>query len=222
MRTTFLVISIIFLAACSARPYIVKPIRSEEKLDSVQVYVVSHGWHTGFVVPAQFSMSHFPKLRDRFINTPFIEFGWGDKGFYQATEITSGLTLQAIFWPTESVMHVVAVPQKIQHYFPNSEIVELCLSSDQYAALVRFIENSFYKDEAGEIQALHAGIYGDSQFYKGEGNYYLMNTCNKWTAKGLASAGLDIDPTFKLTAGGVMSYLETWQQSQIATRARCH
>ncbi|MFB8829603.1 hypothetical protein ACE0DR_10225 [Azotobacter sp. CWF10] len=31
-----------------------------------------------------------------------------------------------------------------------------------------------------------------------------MNTCNKWTAKGLRSAGVDIFPAFKLTAGSIM------------------
>ena len=51
------------------------------------------------------------------------------------------------------------------------------------------------------------GLYGDSQFYKGVGDYHLMNTCNKWTAKGLESAGMDISPTFKLSAGSVMDYI---------------
>ena len=73
--------------------------------------------------------------------------------------------------------------------------------------LISFIENSFYKQSNGDIVPLKNGIYGDSQFYKGEGDYYLMNTCNKWTAKGLSSAGMDISTTFKLTAGSIMDYL---------------
>ena len=54
---------------------------------------------------------------------------------------------------------------------------------------------------------LQKGIYGDSQFYSGVGDFYLMNTCNRWTAKGLKSIGMDISPTLKLTAGSVMNYL---------------
>ena len=34
-----------------------------------------------------------------------------------------------------------------------------------------------------------------------------MNMCNRWTAKGLKSIGMDISPTLKLTAGSVMNYL---------------
>ena len=60
--------------------------------------------------------------------------------------------------------------------------------------------------------ALGAGIYGDSQFYRGAGEYYLTNTCNKWTAKALQSAGMDISPGFKLTADSVMGYIKEWQQ----------
>jgi len=54
---------------------------------------------------------------------------------------------------------------------------------------------------------LQKGIYGDSQFYSAVGDFYLMNTCNRWTAKGLKSIGMDISPTLKLTAGSVMNYL---------------
>ena len=65
---------------------------------------------------------------------------------------------------------------------------------------------------------LESGIYGNSQFYKGVGDFYLMNTCNKWTAKGLKSAGMDISPTFKLTADSIMDYLKDYRQAPGACR----
>ena len=61
------------------------------------------------------------EIKSRFGETPYLEFGWGDKGFYQANEITSGITFKAVFWPTESVVHVVAVPKEPRIYFKNSE-----------------------------------------------------------------------------------------------------
>jgi len=73
--------------------------------------------------------------------------------------------------------------------------------------LLSFIASSFYKNQKGEILETQGGIYGNSQFYKGVGYFSLMNTCNKWTAKGLKSAGMDIAPAFKLTAGSIMNYL---------------
>jgi uncharacterized protein (TIGR02117 family) len=177
------------------------------------IYVISHGWHTGFIIPAQAIETVLPTLKTRFPNTPYIELGWGDKGFYQSQEITTGLTLRALFWSAGSVVHAVAVPDNIAEYFSHSEIEKLCLSKQSYAALIAFIVDSFQKDGHSEIITLKNGIYGDSQFYEGAGNYHLLNTCNKWIAKGLASAGMDINPMFKLTAGSVMNTVQNYKQS---------
>jgi len=208
MKTLLIIITVIVLSACSAKPDIVKHPEDFTGTGRNQVFVVSHGWHTGLILSAAPIQERMPALKQRFGNTLYIEFGWGDKGFYQAKEITSGLTLRAIFWPTESVMHVVSVPEDVYAFFPASDIEKLFLSDSEFASLMLFIENSFYKDGSGNLVELKNGLYGDSQFYKGVGDYYLMNTCNKWTAKGLKSAGMDISTTFKLTAGSVMDYVK--------------
>ena len=72
--------------------------------------------------------------------------------------------------------------------------------------LLAFIEQSFLRDSEGQIIESSGSVESDSQFYRAEGDYYLWNTCNNWTAKGLKSAGQGISPTFKITAGSVMAY----------------
>jgi len=178
-----------------------------------EVYVVSHGWHTGFVISSGEIQLRFPKLKERFKSTPYLEIGWGDKGFYQAKEITTGLTFRALFWPTETVIHAVAVPENVNAYFPNSQIEMLCLNDEDYLSLIDFVSNSFYSNREGDIVALEKGIYGNSQFYKGVGNFHLLQTCNNWTAKGLKSTGMEISPTFKLTANNIMDYIQKYIQS---------
>lgn len=205
---SFLLVLFILLSACSSAPYIVEYPDKFTGAGDNAVYIVSHGWHTGFVVPAAGMQAKLSKLKERFGNVPYIEFGWGDKGFYQAEEITSGLSLRAIFWPTESVIHAVAVPERPDVYFSNSEVVKICLSDSELSSLIMFLSNSFYKNNDGEVLELKNGLYGNSQFYTGVGDYYLMNTCNKWTAKGLKSIGMNISPMFKLSAESVMSYLK--------------
>lgn len=207
MNRTLLILTICFVTACSSKPHAVEPIEGTSESPNQTIYVVSHGWHTGFVIPAEEISAQLPQLRERFPDTSRIEFGWGDKGFYQAKEITSGLTLRAIFSPTESVVHAVAVPGNVEQYFSGSDVKELCLEGYEYESLISFLIGSFGLDENGKLVALKNGIYGDSQFYQGTGDYYLMNTCNKWTAKGLKSAGFDVSPTFKLTADSVMDYI---------------
>lgn len=197
------------MSACSTQPGIIQNNLTFSENGTNNLYIVSHGWHTGLVVPAQAITAHLPELRARFQDAPYIEFGWGDKGFYQAEEITTRLTLRAIFWPTPSVIHAVAVPNDVRAYFNNSDIESLCLTDHELSSLVDFLVGSFDKNECGEIIPLKHGIYGNSQFYKGTGDYYLMNTCNKWTAKGLKSIGMNISPTFKLTSSSVMGYLQS-------------
>jgi len=178
-----------------------------------EVYVVNHGWHTGFVVPASYILQAMPELKQRFGHAPYIEFGWGDNEFYQAEEITSGVTLKAIFLPTDSVVHAVLVPLKVERYFKNSEVEKFCLEDSELESLIKFISSSFYRDESGNILKLNHGIYGDSQFYEARGDFHIFNTCNKWTAKGLESAGMKISTTFKLTAGSIMNFLSKQESS---------
>jgi len=195
------------LYGCSGAPYTVQPNKTTDNFPTHQIYIVSHGWHTGLVVPASALNKALPSLAQRFGSPAFYEIGWGDKGFYQAREITTGLTLQAMFWATGAIIHVVAVPDSPYRSFPNSSILEACITEDQLESLIAFLSNSFIRDESGQIIPLTRGLYGDAQFYEGVGRYSLLNTCNKWTAKGLISAGYDLLPTFKLTAGSIMDYL---------------
>ncbi len=195
------------LTACSAKPYIVKPLMEIESPIGRKIIVVDHGWHTGFVFPADDVIRKIPVLKDRFSDAPYLEFGWGDQGFYQATEKNTGLTMKAIFWPTDTVVHVVAIPLLPSEFYFNAEVFEGCISNQGYAALIDYVVNSFAVNDYGDIIEIKSGIYGNSQFYKGVGKYYLTNTCNKWTAKGLKSAGMDIFPAFKLTSGSIMNYL---------------
>ena len=213
MKVKLLIVILSLLTACSSEPYVVNHIEMPAVAGQEEIYIVNHGWHTGFVVPAKKIQNQLPELRKRFGDIPYIEFGWGDKEFYQAKEVTTGLTINAILWPTQSVIHAVAVPEKADKYFANSTVETLCLSGREYSSLLRFISESFYRDEHGEIVELESGIYGNSQFYKGVGDFYFMNTCNKWTAKGLKSAGMDISPGFKLTAGSIMDYLKEYRQA---------
>ena len=207
-----LLISLLVVSACSTKPHVLKQTTISFPGPG-DVYIVRQGLHTGFVVPATAIQSQLPQLHERFADTPYLEFDWGDKAYYQAEEITSGLTMRAILWPTESVMRAVAIPERPDIHFTDNEVEALCLDSKQYSLLVGFIEQSFYQDSDGNIIKSENGTDGDSQFYKGEGHYYLFNTCNNWTAKGLRSAGLGISPAFKFTAGSTMNYLAKNRES---------
>lgn len=200
------------LTACSGKPYVVEPEQNGEAVRLNRLFVASHGWHTGLIIPARHLNDVVPDLAGRFGPVDYYELGWGDKAFYQAQEITTGITLQAIFLSQGAVLHVVAVPGDPQAYFSGSEVLETCISESELASLKAFLANSFARGSAGQVVVLSKGIYSDSQFYGGEGRYYLLNTSNKWTAKALRSAGLDISPALMLTAGSVVNFLRSNQR----------
>ena len=205
MRRIVIILLLLTLAACATQPAVVRP--APEAPDAVRthpIFIANHGWHTGLIVPAAELNGRLPELPARFGDVPFYEIGWGDQGFYQAPEITTRLSLQAMFWSTGAILHVVGVPDSPTLYFVQSEVVRRCLTDGQMFALATFLVRSFAFGALGKIQPLTPGIYGDSQFYAAEGRYSLLNTCNTWTAKGLKSAGVDISPALTLTASGVM------------------
>lgn len=204
MKLAVLISFALSLASCSSLPEVVHHYDESSSKERTVIYVADHGWHTGLVIPAERIQSSLPDLRDRFGTVPYLEFGWGDEGFYQANEVTTGLTLRAMFWSSGSVLHVAGVPSNVAAHFPDSEVLALCLTDSQLRSLLEFVVSSFSQTPRGTVARLKKGLYGDSQFYGGIGTYHLLNTCNKWTAKALASGGMDISPTFKLTAGSVL------------------
>lgn len=207
-RIRYALLLLIALSACSGRPVAISHTPEESPVRNNLVYVDNHGWHTGFIIPAPEAEAALPFLKGRFSGRPpYYEIGWGDKGFYQSHEITTGLTLRALFWSTGSVVHVVAVPQSPYAYFPDSQIIPVALSGRELADLQQYLQSSFVRAADGNVITLQTGLYGDSQFYEGNGTYHILNTCNKWTARGLKSTGMDIATPFKLTAGSIMEYL---------------
>ena len=172
--------------------------------NNVTIYVSDNGWHTGIVIPAT-TLGPLQFLVKNFGLNPYYEIGWGDAGFYQAKRITSGLATAALFWPTNGVLHVVALPRAPEIFITNkNSINKLTLSKRAYQRLLNFINRSFRRNKDGHTIAQGLGLYGNSRFYAANGTYYFANTCNTWTAEALHHAGVPIQTFMTLTASSVM------------------
>ena len=171
-------------------------------------FVVNHGWHTGIVLKRRDLVEALPSLAESFPEGEYLEIGWGDERFYQAQSVTPDLVLQALFWPTASVLHVVVLRGSPQHYFSNSEVLELFVEPAHYRALLAFVSNSFTRLSDNSLIRYGPGLYGKSWFYRAEGNFHLFHTCNTWVAKALEQAGYPLSGRMILTAPGLMSALQ--------------
>jgi uncharacterized protein (TIGR02117 family) len=177
----------------------------ERNIDETFIYIVSHGWHTGVLIAKENLGEDLKFFQEHLGNNPFYEIGWGDKGFYEAEEITTKITLQALFIPTPSVLHIVSVPSNPEDYFSNSDVIKIPISKKAHTILNQTILKTFQLNAMGEKIKTRRGLYGNSYFFVAKGSYYITNTCNTWTARILEEAGLPFSSFLTLTARSIMS-----------------
>jgi uncharacterized protein (TIGR02117 family) len=133
-----------------------------------------------------------------------VEVGWGDRDAYLADRITPRLALRAAFASRGSVLLVTGFDEPIAERYRGIDAVELRVSGEGLAALVRFIESSLARDADGRLVRLEAGWTASSAFYLARGQFHLLNTCNAWTARALQATGLPLRPGLTLTAYHLM------------------
>lgn len=231
LTSVLIVAAALVLAGCSTQPkpvrdsspspYITQALLASSDTPAAGVpaqalhtfYLLSHGWHTGVALKSEDVFLYLPQLRQRFPARQWLEFGWGDSGFYQAQTITISIAFKALFVPTTAVVHVVGFDLAPPDYFPHSDSMRQQVNTAHYQDLLAFIAQSFQVDQEGQLERQSQGIYGDAQFYTGVGNYSVISTCNKWTAKALYSAGMDVPVALSLTASSVMHSAAAWQKN---------
>jgi uncharacterized protein (TIGR02117 family) len=168
------------------------------------VYVSSNGWHSSIVVAkADVPPHRLPEIAD-FPEAVFLEFGWGDADYYPAKDATLGMTLRAALVPTPAVVHVIGLWAEPARVFPKAEVVALPIDEENLARLVDYIDASFERAGAPRATATGPGLYETSRFYPATGSFHLFDTCNTWTARGLAVAGFDVDPSGTTRAEDLM------------------
>lgn len=170
------------------------------------VFVSSNGWHTDIaVVRAEIPEGRIPERAD-FPAAVYLQFGWGDEDYYTTPDPGLGTTLGAAF-PGPAVMHVAGLWGRPSEVFRETEEVELTLDTTQFARLVDYLHESFDRGEETRVAASAKGVYDFSAFYPATGEFHLFNTCNTWTARGLAAAGVEISASGVQSADDVMRQL---------------
>ena len=179
----------------------------------IDVFVVSHGYHAGIVVPRQQladvasrdGHGALTAVAPRFAAYSRLEIGWGDEGFYTSVPTIASLTIRsavrALFLPgNPSVLHVVGLSFDPRASFPAADMVRLELSEGGFARLVARIEASF----APGHQDLGPGLYGSSRFYRAVGTFHVFNVCNHWIAGLLDAAGVPTAPVLATLPPGLL------------------
>ena len=194
---------------------------------TVTVFVVSHGYHAGIIVPrrsladeaSQHGLTGLGTVATRFADFDNLEIGWGDEGFYREVPTVQSLTvtlaLRALFRPgNPSVLHVVGVAADPRASFGNSDIVRLELGAAGFARLANRLDASFAREPGTRLPVeLGHGLYGTSLFFRANGAFHIFNVCNHWVAGLLDAAGVPTAPVIATLPDGLLIDL-TWRSGR--------
>ena len=189
----------------------------------VDVFVVSHGYHAGIVVPRQQLADLASRdghgalmaVSTRFASYSWLEIGWGDEGFYTSVPTIASLTVRsaarALLLPgNPSVLHVVGLNGDPRASFPAADMVRLELSETGFARLLARIDATF----ASGPQDLGPGLYGPSRFFRAVGTFHVFNVCNHWIAGLLDAAGVPTAPALATLPPGLLMDLR-WRAGAV-------
>ncbi|MEN3974321.1 TIGR02117 family protein [Emcibacter sp. SYSU 3D8] len=164
------------------------PVNSDvaETPDGIEIFLWSNDVHVDVAVPVVHPVKDW-RIEGLVTHpdTAYLAFGWGERDFYLRTPTWADFSLvvgvKSLLWQP-ALMHVVEWPSRR----PNA--IRLTVSADQYARLVRGIRSGF---APGPVRILPGKGYGRrDNFYEGAGAYSMFMTCNQWTNRRLADAGI--------------------------------
>ena len=222
-----LLVLFVLAVVVTARPG--DPVLYPPSREATPVALVSHGWHSGVVLPraalsGEGAGAALRNVAVRFRNYENIEFGWGEARFYRATptvkDVDWRLAAEALFTPggSEGVVQVVGLPEDIRAAFPHSEIVPARLSPAGLARMLARLDVAFRLADGQPVEE-GPGLYGPSLFYAGTGRFSWRNVCNHWSAELLNEAGVPVAPVLATHPLGLILDLE-WRSGLAALPPR--
>jgi uncharacterized protein (TIGR02117 family) len=188
---------------------------------AVTVFVVSHGYHAGIVLPrgtladtaSRRGYAALVAVSTRFGSYPFLEMGWGDEEFYRSVPTIASVTVpmaaRALFLPgNRSVLHVVGLTYPPRAAFPLADIIAINLSDEGFDRLLVRLNATFAPGKDAPAEDAGAGLYGPSRFYRARGTFNIFHVCNHWLADLLDTAGVPTAPVLATLPPGLFLDLQ--------------
>lgn len=197
-----LVLSLFLIVGCATpRAELFPPDSSDRE---IEIWVVSHGWHVGLVLPNDSSFQSRIPPGFHAPDHTWTEVGWGDRKYYTGEQRGLWGMIRGALWPTASVVHLAAFSHPVEQEFRGYDKHRVLITSEGYDLLLSYLNRTLQKDSDGNLIKLKDGLYADSKFYASDRKYYLPRTSNTWAARLLREAGAPITPWISVTSGRVM------------------
>lgn len=153
-----------------------------------RVYVLAWGYHSSIFVEQPAGWRLGPEGNE---SAPFVEYGWGDRGFFMESNFNPASLFAAACLPTASVIYVRGHDQPPDEVVVGGEVYARSCSADEIARLVGVLEAQMVRGPIGERPAALAPTPEYvGRFYPGREYYVVWTNCNEWTVRMLALAGM--------------------------------
>ena len=147
--------------------------------DADTVYLATNGIHLDIILPISLASE---ALKEGLIydgRDQYLAFGWGDEDFYinvpEWSDLTPKVALSAVFLPSPTLMHLT------RYRRVSPDWVAVPISKASLAQLNAIILEDFQTEEGGtKIHLPGAGYNSRDEFYRAEGSYSFLFTCNTW------------------------------------------
>lgn len=167
------------------------------------IWVERESYHTALLLPTAIVISHAPELQAVIGNQPYVRFGWGDQGYYGASQKSVLKAMNALFIPGASVVEIAGFIEPAQ---AGAKVVAVDVSKERIHQLLRFISATFKFNDKQQPILVRTEPTG-FRYYAAMGRYHAFRNCNNWTAEGLKHSGKDVYYRWSFLAGQVMGQL---------------
>lgn len=201
------------LAGCSSLP-------DKDKIPAANtshtLYFIYREWHTSILLPADAVRAHSKAMDKEAAGQQFIRVGWGDGDYFTGKSKSFGSATKALFVSQYSALQVLAYAQPPFAEIPAETRAPLAITDKGLRQLIRYIDNSFVRDDKGQLIPLPAYGEGVGHFYRADGHYGLFSNCNTWSGRALQAAGLPVRSRLQLTAQSVFEQARAISDYQVA------
>ncbi|HEU0055161.1 MAG TPA: DUF2459 domain-containing protein [Longimicrobium sp.] len=152
-----------------------------------RVYVADWGYHTSILIQQPAGWALGPTGEER---APFVEYAWGDRGFYMESDFRPQALFAALVLPTESVAYLDGYADPPSFRGARVAMVRT-VDAATLRALATELERSVRRGADGGRAAPFPPVSGyTGRFYPAHGRYLWARDCNWWTVARLHAVGL--------------------------------
>jgi len=159
------------------------------QIQNYEIFLSTNGVHLDIILPIKNIDTFLLKNTNYNIEDTYFSYGWGDENFYLNTPNWSDLTfknaLNAMFLKSPTLMHVT------RYKNAQKDWISVSVSKEEFDKIQFEINKSFKKDLLGNSIIMSGESYQvNDSFYKANGSYSCIYTCNSWANNILKNSGL--------------------------------